>query len=94
MEISEFVIVNDGQSTWIANQDKLIEQLDVQGWEKFGIHGEKDQWIEPEMAEPGEAYTNLCGRVPEADFDGDRDELPTFSFCPAITPNGRVWILS
>lgn len=85
--MTEFVIIDDGQTQWVAERAALIAALDALGWEHTwrSIYPAR---IEPADANPGEAYAELCRRVPALEAGPD-EEMSRLSWYPA--ENAWLW---
>lgn len=85
--MTKIVIVNDGQTTWAADQAELIAALDDLGWTKGFALGQRARF-EPEADDDAAAYIALCERVTKQDMPADAGECRSLDWYPAE----RAWI--
>lgn len=83
--MTNFVIVNDGQMQWIADQRELRSALESLGWSRDG-----SRWTEPEGYDPSACdaeapYTILCDHCSDRSdeiTEKEREDMPSFTWRP------------
>lgn len=75
--------INDGQTRWVADSEKLRDALEAFAWSEDGSY-----WTEPEADE--DHYSTLCNHVPLAECTDRDDDLPRFTWRPDL----QAWEVS